>query len=102
MSKITVDGDTYTTALDTLTSAARSFFALADLFDLDHMRTRCAEYQTIAPLLQPTAYQQGGSRNLDDQAAFLTAVHRFVDDLRKLASTAVLPPSSTIEELNRG
>lgn len=84
MRKIAIDGESYTTALHTLTTAARAFLQLADLFDLDQMRALCAQYETVAPLLHTTAYQLGGGRNLTDQAAFLAAVDRFVTDLRNL------------------
>ncbi|MDP4501037.1 hypothetical protein [Nonomuraea turcica] len=84
MSKITADRDTYPQALHTLTSAAAAFYRIADLFDLDQLRSLCAQYQALAPIIQPPAYQQGGARRLDDQEAFLAAIHRLVEDLRKL------------------
>ncbi|WP_431897868.1 hypothetical protein [Nonomuraea sp. bgisy101] len=86
--KIAVDETTYTDALDLLAGAARAFRTLADSLDLDQMRTICEHFQALGPILEATAYHRGGGQNLRDQAAFLAAVQRFVDDLHKISGEA--------------
>ena len=79
-----LDVSSYQIGITTLTSAARALLQLADVIDLDQMQAVCGRFETLAPILEPTAYIRGGRDNLGDQMAFLGALRRFVDDLRKL------------------
>lgn len=74
----------YPTALDALTSIGRMALQIADQVNVTEMRSICEQHQTLAPLLDPTAYQRGGDLNLRDQAAFLRAFDEFVTALRRL------------------
>ena len=84
MRETVIDESNYQHALDAFTTAARTILQLAEVLDLDQMQAVCARYETLAPLLEPTAYMRGGRDNLGDQAAFLGALRRFVDEVRKL------------------
>ncbi|MFI6296728.1 hypothetical protein ACIBEJ_34420 [Nonomuraea sp. NPDC050790] len=84
MDQIAVDENTYPTALDALAAVTRTLLQLADSIDIDQMQALCRRYETLAPLLDPTAYMRGGRDNLATQGAFLSALQRFVADVRKL------------------
>jgi hypothetical protein len=76
--------DTYPAALTALTTLTRAMLQLAENVDIPEMRRIVARFETIAPIIEPTAYQRGGGINLHDQAALLEAFERFITDVRKL------------------
>lgn len=61
---------TYISGMHTLTVAAR----LILLVDVDALRKVIAHAQTLAPVIEPTAYARGGGRRLAEQREFLDAV----------------------------
>jgi hypothetical protein len=76
--------DTYPAALTVLTTLTRAMLQLAEKVDIPEMRRIVARFETIAPIIEPTAYQSGGGLNLRDQDALLAALDRFITDVRKL------------------
>lgn len=76
--------DTYITALQALTAAANLILQTTDHCDITAMRALINRYETIGPILEPTAYQRGGGTSLREQATFLEAVDEFVTKLRRL------------------
>ena len=81
---IDVTEETYPGILNTLVTFTRTILAATEQVDLAEMRSICERFQALAPVLEPTAYQQGGDLNLADQAAFLRALEEFVTAVRKL------------------
>lgn len=67
----------YTDTLDVVTGLVRSLL----LIPADRMLTTLARIETVAPILDPTAYRNGGMINLDDQRRLIQAV----DQLREVA-----------------
>lgn len=61
----------YEAVLDTATAAARLLLMIGD--KLDEARTDLSTIEAVAPILEPTAYQRGGMRRLDEQRRFLNA-----------------------------
>lgn len=81
---VTIDQTGYLRELDMLASAVSPLLLITEAVDVGRLRRMCAEMETIAPFMEPTAYMRGGMTNLADQAAFLAAVDRFVTEVRKL------------------
>jgi hypothetical protein len=75
---------TYPGALAALTNLTRAMLQFAELVDIPEMRRIVARFETIAPIVEPIAYQSGGDLNLRDQAALLAALDRFITDVRTL------------------
>lgn len=94
---MTTDQTGYLRELDMLASATNPLLLVAEAIDVGRLRRMCAEMETIAPFMEPTAYMRGGMTNLADQAAFLHAVEEFVSTLRKLDRRTLTP-----EEVRRG
>lgn len=59
----------YETALDCLTGLCRGI----NLLPLEHMQDQIAQMEAIGPVLEPTAYRDGGSRNPADQRRIIDA-----------------------------
>lgn len=74
----------YRHAITGLATATQPLLSLTEVIDLDELQVMCGRFETLASILEPTAYMRGGRDNLHDQAAFLAALARFVDDVRKL------------------
>lgn len=81
---MTLDQSGYERELDTLATMTGPLLLVAGSIDIGRLRQICAEMETIAPIVEPTAYMRGGMTNLHDQAAFLAAVETFVTEVRKL------------------
>ena len=81
---MTIDRTGYLRELDMLASATNPLILVAEAIDIGRLRQLCAQMETIAPFMEPTAYMRGGMTNLADQAAFLRAVETFVTEVGKL------------------
>lgn len=76
--------DEYVAALGILTNWAKT----VQLFDLARLRDFVSKAETLAPLLEPTAYQRGGADNLRDQRKFLNACATFQAAIRDITEVA--------------
>lgn len=81
---IEITDETYPAIMSSLAGLTKMVLQATAAVDLATMRSICGRFQTIAPVLEPTTYQNGGDLNLHDQAAVLAALDRFVTDVRKL------------------
>jgi hypothetical protein len=59
----------YMMALECLTGLCRSI----NLLPLEAMQRENEQMQTLGPILEPTAYRDGGCTNLDDQRRIIDA-----------------------------
>lgn len=72
----------YCLALDTVAAAV----LILRLASVDRLLADLGAIEALAPVLEPTAYLRGGSRNLDHQRRLLDAVQgvlRVVDDIQR-------------------
>lgn len=79
-----IDPGHYVVALYALAAGAQALIHVAGTIDLRAMSRHLATMDTIAPLLEPTAYNRGGELNLRDQETFLDATIAYIDTIRTL------------------
>lgn len=75
----------YVTRLELLVGAVRAFLVTAEAVEVDDLLNSALHMDTIAPLLEPTAWMRGGGDNLADQVALLRAAKDFVAAVQKMA-----------------
>lgn len=81
MSTMTMTGAEYTAAMDRVMLAV----ALLAMEPLDDLLMMVERAETLGPLLEPTAYQRGGRRRLNEQRRILaaaTALARAFSDIK--------------------
>lgn len=74
----------YPQALHVLASMASSFSSIANTIDIPRLRQIASYVETMGPIQEPTAYVQGGGKNVADQKRFLAAVQDFMTELEKI------------------
>jgi hypothetical protein len=81
---VQVNRDSYPSIIQSLASFAKTLLLGTEQLDLSEMRRINEQFQAEAPILEPTAYRNGGDLNLQDQAEFLRLLEEFVTGLHKL------------------
>ncbi len=76
--------DRYIAGLQALITGARHMLQVAELVDINDLRTQLQACETLAPILEPAAYSRGGAALLREQQVFLDATIRYVEALRGL------------------
>lgn len=74
----------YIAALRALTDGARHMYRIAEIVDLGELREHLEACATLAPILEPSAYSQGGRLEIQEQRTFLEATITYVESLRTL------------------
>lgn len=70
----------YHAAMDLVVAAGRLLISCP----LDRLRDNLSQIEALAPILEPTAYQRGGGRNLDNQRRILDAAAKFSEAINAL------------------
>lgn len=94
----------YISRLELLVGAVRAFLVTADVVGVDDLLDTALRMDTVAPLLEPTAWMRGGRERLADQVALLRAVRTFLGEVKKVAPAdgGVLSPGQGLEPHQSG
>lgn len=87
MSESTFTNEEWSAALQTLIAMTRGFAQGLRAFPLDDMLRTIGKMETLAPILEPTAYQRGGMENLDNQRKLLQASKDYLAAIEKIGTS---------------